>query len=79
MWRVTQAFDLAGINHTGVPILRALREGWEWICSHNGTNTCRIGSISIRPCKEREDGAPTVVFLGEETRTEGWYVSGAFG
>jgi hypothetical protein len=56
----------------GCPILRALCEGWEWECSHNGTNTCRIGGIATRPCKERKDGARTVVSLERKPKPQGW-------
>jgi hypothetical protein len=66
--RVAQAFDLAGTTSGGCPILRALCEGWELECSDNGTNTCRIDSIASRPCKERKDGAPTVVLSERKPR-----------
>ncbi len=39
------------------------REGRELEYSRNGTSACRIDGIASRPCKERKDGAPTVVLL----------------
>jgi len=60
--RVAQTFDLAGTLALGVPSSFAhFAKGWELECSHNGTDACRIDGIASRPCKERKDGAPTVV------------------
>jgi hypothetical protein len=55
-WRVTQAFDLSGpIRTKGAPslrlrsgqALRALCEGWEWKCFHNGTATYSNGPTTV--------------------------------
>jgi hypothetical protein len=62
--RVAQAFDLAGITNTGgAPSFAFLAKGGyprthtQWgLCR---TDKSRVGSIATRPCKKREDGAPS--------------------
>ena len=62
VWRVAQAFDLAGANKIVVPRpLRTLQRAGSWnACAMwlHSLKSC-VGSIVTRPCKKRKDGAPS--------------------
>jgi hypothetical protein len=60
--RVAPAFDLAGTTSAGgAPSFAHFAKGGSWNVHTMGRTACRIDGIASRPCKERKDGALTVV------------------